>query len=204
MLRRAAGLSQPALWGLAAVLLLAAVALDSPVRSWALDWRASFPARLWAQAAYLAGLGWVQAVALGCLALAGRWRGRMDLWGTGWAGLLAILLSGVAVQAVKHLVGRPRPGVGLSPWLLKGLTFDSDWHSFPSGHSATSFAVAAVLAARWPRAAWAFYLGAALVASGRVVGGSHYPSDVVGGAVLGLLVGLFLVRRLEIKDGGEA
>lgn len=204
MPRPAGGLLRPALWGLGMVLLLSALWLDGCLRQYGRQGMELPLGRLWAQAAYLAGLGWVQAAALGIVAVVGRWRGRMDLWGTGWAGLLALLLSGACAQVIKHLLGRPRPALDLSPWLLMGPSWNSDLHSFPSGHSATSFAVAAVLAARWPRAAWAFYLGAALVAAGRVVGGSHYPSDVVGGALLGLVAGLFLVRRLGIGANGEA
>lgn len=61
-------------------------------------------------------------------------------------------------------------------------------HSFPSGHSATSFACAAMLASFRPRLAPPLLLLAAAVAYSRVYVGVHYPLDVLGGAVLGVAV----------------
>ena len=60
--------------------------------------------------------------------------------------------------------------------------------SFPSGHAATSFAAAAVLTYAWPRWWPAFLLLALGIGFSRVYVGVHYPLDVVGGAVLGILV----------------
>jgi undecaprenyl-diphosphatase len=62
--------------------------------------------------------------------------------------------------------------------------------SFPSGDATVSFAVAGVIAyfySGWKR--WAALLSAALIAYSRVYVGVHFPSDVMGGAILGLLVG---------------
>ena len=61
--------------------------------------------------------------------------------------------------------------------------------SFPSGHATVGFACAAVLALAAPRLALPLYALAALVAWSRVHVGVHYPLDVVGGAVLGVLIG---------------
>ena len=60
--------------------------------------------------------------------------------------------------------------------------------SFPSGHAATSFAAATVLTYAWPRWWPAFLLLALGIGFSRVYVGVHYPLDVVGGAVLGILV----------------
>jgi undecaprenyl-diphosphatase len=62
--------------------------------------------------------------------------------------------------------------------------------SFPSGHSAVGMAVMAVLADRayGVRSAWALRLLGAYVGLSRVYVGVHYPSDVLGGAGLGLLL----------------
>jgi undecaprenyl-diphosphatase len=62
--------------------------------------------------------------------------------------------------------------------------------SFPSGHAATSFACATVLAWFAPRWAVAFFLLAGAIAYSRLYVAVHYPLDVVGGAVLGALVAL--------------
>jgi undecaprenyl-diphosphatase len=61
-------------------------------------------------------------------------------------------------------------------------------HSFPSGHAATSFACAAMLASFRPRLAPPLFLLAAAVAYSRVYVGVHYPLDVLAGAVLGVAV----------------
>jgi undecaprenyl-diphosphatase len=74
--------------------------------------------------------------------------------------------------------------------------------SFPSGHTATSFACATVLAALVPRAAPAFYALALAIGYSRVYVGVHWPLDVVGGAVLGIATALLLLavtRRRSVR-----
>lgn len=151
----------------------------------------------WAQAAYYAGLGGLQAGAMALLALAAWWLGRRNLLLDGMGGLGAILGAGACVQIIKHLVGRPRPRMSLPAWEFFGPTLSSDLHSFPSGHATTSFALAALLCAFHPRLAWACYPAAALISLGRVAGGSHYLSDTLGGALLGLAVGWPLAASLR-------
>ena len=55
---------------------------------------------------------------------------------------LNILLSGIVTQILKHIFGRPRPVLynGFELKSLDIIKFDSKWHSFPSGHTATIFA----------------------------------------------------------------
>jgi membrane-associated phospholipid phosphatase len=109
--------------------------------------------------------------------------------GAGWETLLAHALAGLINNALKHVIGRGRPKfmhAGKSEFApLSG----SGWDSFPSGHSMASFAVATVLAVKFPKARWIVICMACAIAVSRMVRGSHYLTDVVGGAILGALVG---------------
>jgi len=87
--------------------------------------------------------------------------------------------------AVKRIVHRPRPRLeGLPP-----LGRAPSSLSFPSGHTTASFACALAMTRVDARAAPLFVL-ASLIALGRPYLGMHYPSDVLGGALLGTAFGL--------------
>jgi undecaprenyl-diphosphatase len=97
-------------------------------------------------------------------------------------------------EAGKAIVHRHRPfETQLGP--------RSSAYSFPSGHTATSFACATVLAAFVPRLRIPFFVLATLIALSRIYNGMHYPTDVLAGAVLGVLTALLLLaatrRRLR-------
>ncbi len=120
--------------------------------------------------------------------------------------LIGHAIAALAVNGLKHLIGRPRPKFTHSGDWHMSVSWVSGWDSFPSGHSAASFAVAAVLAKRFPMVG-PFCIGvAAFVALSRVLRGSHFPTDVVGGAVLGSLSGALASAplkewRTSLEDG---
>lgn len=80
---------------------------------------------------------------------------------------------------------------------------NSSLHSFPSGHSATAFGLAIALGHLFPRGRWWFLGLAALVGCHRVCAQSHYPSDVLIGAALGISIGAWAMRRLEQSTAKE-
>jgi undecaprenyl-diphosphatase len=107
-------------------------------------------------------------------------------WGTLWLTVIAVALADWSAFAIKALAGRDRPPVVYArPKALVPVPHDA---SFPSGHAATSFAAATMLTFAFPRLAPALFVLAAAVAFSRVYVGVHYPLDIVGGALLGVLV----------------
>jgi undecaprenyl-diphosphatase len=100
-------------------------------------------------------------------------------------------------MGLKPLVDRPRPFDTLADAdPLLGGTLGS---SFPSGHAATSFAGAVVLAYLFRRGLVVLLLLALAIAYSRVYLGVHYPSDVLVGAALGAAVALATLALLRLR-----
>ncbi|MEI7720312.1 MAG: phosphatase PAP2 family protein [bacterium] len=91
---------------------------------------------------------------------------------------------GVA-ELIRFFYHRPRPYAALH---LPHLLSDSAY-SFPSGHTIFLFALATGVYRIDKKFAYGLLGLGVLVGLARVASGVHYPSDIVGGAVLGLLVG---------------
>lgn len=94
---------------------------------------------------------------------------------------------------IKPIVTRVRPYVAI-PVLQRLVAAESSF-SFPSGHSATSMAVGYVLLRKLPfKLGMPIFLLAMLMGFSRVYVGVHYPSDVVVGAVIGMIVGEICIQ----------
>jgi undecaprenyl-diphosphatase len=108
--------------------------------------------------------------------------------------LIAVTFATWLVEyPIKAYFRRRRPFIDVVRALVIGKKPGS-W-SFPSGHTASSFAAAGVLTTIWPRRATLFYTVAGLVGFSRVYLGAHYPGDVLSGALCGATLGE-LGRRL--------
>jgi undecaprenyl-diphosphatase len=104
------------------------------------------------------------------------------------AGGLAVLAAGLALlvaHVVSSLVDRPRPFVGHPRSIVLFVHHAAD-AGFPSDHATAAFAIAGVLLLRLGWHWWPVLLAAVVLAVARVALGLHYPSDVLGGAAIGL------------------
>jgi membrane-associated phospholipid phosphatase len=109
---------------------------------------------------------------------------------------LAVLVPVLFTEAAKWVVGRGRPFVGgkANPFNFAPFTGTEAYFSFPSAHSVTAFALAFAVGAVWPRARLAMFVYAVAIGATRLVLLAHHPSDVVAGAVVGLM-GAIAVRH---------
>lgn len=141
------------------------------VRSWETPWLSD--------AAYL-GEGPVQLGAVLVLIVAGdgETAGRV---------VEAELGAAAATWAGKTLLGRARPWAGEGAGRFVGPSLEGAYHSFPSGHTSAAFALATVLADRYPRWAPLWYAAAVGVGLSRIYTEAHWPTDVVAGAAVGHL-----------------
>ena len=103
--------------------------------------------------------------------------------------LLSHELATLAKRAVKNRVDRWRPhsaGAGKPVKPRKGRSKAKARNSFPSGHSAGAMAVACAFAAEYPGQRGAALAAGGAISAAQVPTSSHYPSDVVAGAAIGV------------------
>jgi len=98
----------------------------------------------------------------------------------------AIISRFVFCQILKVAVGRPRPAISHE---VTQLIVPDSFGSFPSGHMAFFFALSTVIYFYNKKAGIACYAVSLLMGLARIYVGIHYPLDILGGMVLGILVG---------------
>ncbi len=124
----------------------------------------------------------------------------------------AVLMPLLAGELIKWAVGRGRPFAGgkADPFNFAPFAGTEAYASFPSAHAVTGFALAFAVTAVWPRARGAMIVYALVIATSRLVLLAHHPSDVVAGALIGVVGAMavrywFAARRLgfAIHHDGE-
>jgi membrane-associated phospholipid phosphatase len=112
-----------------------------------------------------------------------------------WFLFVAIAIPGLAADVIKR-IGRARPFVtgSVDPFAFSRFDFRAAYASFPSGHATTACAAAVAFGVLWPKTRPFLWAYAVAIALSRVVISAHYPSDVIGAAMLGAL-GAILVRN---------
>jgi len=117
--------------------------------------------------------------------------------------LTAVLASMIVTFLIKELVHRPRPYIMLGLTAADMLVQTSPTVSFPSGHTATAFTTATVISyffRKWIVPALTLALMAGLARIYLIV---HYPSDMVAGACVGILVALtviYVAQKLQENE----
>lgn len=115
------------------------------------------------------------------------------------ASLTSFLIELLIQKSIKHTIKRERPAEN-----IKGIDYKiqpPDSFSFPSGHAAAAFMIAAVFSyyynSLWP----VFYSWAIMISFSRIYNGVHYFSDVIFGGALGYIcahAGIMIIESSPI------
>jgi len=111
------------------------------------------------------------------------------------AGVLAIavlIADPLNSQVIKELFSRIRPCHSIVE-NVRLLVPCGGGKSFPSSHAVNNFIAAFVVSAYFPKSKIYMYIIASAVAISRVYVGVHYPSDIIGGAIEGIILGWILI-----------
>jgi len=96
--------------------------------------------------------------------------------------LSLLLVIWLVVYGMKSLFMVPRPETGR-------ILVDAAGYSFPSSHTALAFGTATFLHPVSGKSSYLFWVFAIMMGISRVAVGVHYPSDVVAGAITGIILG---------------
>ncbi|MBA2249805.1 MAG: phosphatase PAP2 family protein [Chitinophagaceae bacterium] len=124
----------------------------------------------------------------------------------------SFILSGIAAQVLKHIFPLPRPKIYLVKahyhYFIEHVTL-SGFTDFPSGHTASAFALAtsvAIVFKNKSNAVW-LILYATIVGYSRIYLGQHFLTDVMAGAIIGVLSAIvcwyIITKRMHNKQKGS-
>jgi membrane-associated phospholipid phosphatase len=125
---------------------------------------------------------------------------------------VAVLSANLVAEVLKYAIGRGRPFVGGNANAFNFMPFAGTeaYFSLPSAHAVTAFALAFAIGAIWPQVRIIMFAYALAIGATRLVLLAHHPSDIVAGAVIGMLGAMavrywFAARRLgfAIRSDGR-
>ena len=115
--------------------------------------------------------------------------------------LSSVFWASLTVWVLKVLIARLRPVFVMSGIIPDFDRFTWAWHSMPSGHTTVTFAglvMIGMLAPKYKPVTWTL---AIIIGVSRVAIGAHWPSDVIFGAFIGMvmadIVKWFLLRKMS-------
>ena len=116
-----------------------------------------------------------------------------------WVTVVSTIVARLGVtELIRFFYHRPRPFVS---YQVQQLFSENGW-SFPSGHSAFFFAMATAIYLYNKKWGIGFFFAAVLMNISRIIAGVHYPSDILGGAIVGIAVGyivFYIAARTKLK-----
>lgn len=121
-------------------------------------------------------------------------------------GVEGFILSGLATNLLKTILGRARPDEGEGSEEFLGPRFESGYRSWPSGHTTLAFAVATAFHLKYenPWVSVPAYSLASLAGWSRLHDDRHWASDVFAGATIGIVVTRAIFRARGERGGASA
>lgn len=114
----------------------------------------------------------------------------------------AIICASIPVTLIKFSVGRARPHLlkQLGPEYFSPLSGSYLYLSFPSGHAMMAGILMVFSLKFLPRLSWLLVPLCFLLAFSRVVVAAHYPTDILAGFTLGVVISLWLYNFLILRN----
>jgi undecaprenyl-diphosphatase len=120
-----------------------------------------------------------------------------------WTTTISSMVARLGItEIIRFFYHRPRPFI---TYQVHQLLSGNDW-SFPSGHSAFFFAMATAIYLYNKKWGVGFFIAAVIMNISRIIAGVHYPSDILGGMIVGVAVAyavFYLTKKWMIELSGE-
>ena len=105
--------------------------------------------------------------------------------------VIAAIISSLTAGLIKATIERERPYQVLD---VRQLVDEDENKSFPSNHVQLSFALSTIVLYFYKKPGMILFLLSAIMAFGRIYVGVHYPSDVLAGAMIGVLLSTLILK----------